>query len=48
MGARESKTNDPDSKSGSNSTKDELIGILLDGILLYGFYVTAKYAFKVS
>lgn len=31
----------------SPSIKDEVLGMVLDGIFLYGMYVSAKYLYKV-
>lgn len=30
------------------SRRDEAIGILIDGLVLYGMFVTSKYIYKVS
>lgn len=36
------------SQSNAVSRRDEAIGILIDGLVLYGMFVTSKYLYKVS
>lgn len=36
------------SQSSAVSMRDEAIGMVIDGIVLYGMFVSAKYLYKVS
>ncbi|TMW55829.1 hypothetical protein Poli38472_008477 [Pythium oligandrum] len=50
MGSGNSKpaanTRAPEARSNGPSAKEELIGMVVDGVLLYGMFVTAKYVYK--
>lgn len=45
---RHDNQKDPNSTVSSNSAYGEVLGMVVDGIVLYGMYVTAKFVYKVN